>query len=233
MTAIDYARFTRTLNRCEEIAGEPGMKASVVLTYTQVLEAASGVYRTADDGVTKAASAFAKENKEAHAALAALDGPYREARSMAAAFVTGIKLPDTLKVQATDTDKVDAIESLLSIVDDHQGEAWADLVLKGDLGAKGQATILEINEAIEANKGLSEARSVRAAAFGPAYEQYLKFKRVVRDALGAKSKQYKRIHVREGHASSGEEGPPVVNGAGGAGNTPAPGGNTQAPGGTP
>ena len=220
MATIDYARFTRALNRCEEVAQEPGMKASVVLVYKGVLGPVSEAYLAADDKVTKAESSFGKENKEAIDALEALDGTYREARSVVAAFVPGIVLPDTLKTCRTDTDKVDAIEDLMGIVDEHAGEKWADALSSGDFGTKAPATIKEIHEAVEANKGLSEARTARAAAYGPAYEAYLKLKRVVRNALGPASKQYKRIHFRDANAPVKEEPKPIVNGAPKSGDAP-------------
>jgi hypothetical protein len=223
MATIDYARFTRALNRCGEIAKEPGMKASVLMVYKDVLMPAAQSYLTADDKVTAAESSFGKEAKEAVDALEALDGLYRETRSVVAAFVTGIVLPDTLKTQRTDTDKVDAIEDLVGILDEHTGEAWADTLMSGEFGQKAPKTIKEIYEAIEANKGLSDARTARAAAHGPAYEAYLKFKRVVRDALGPASKQYKRIHFRDAPTTAKDESKPAPNGAPKAGDVPVVG----------
>jgi hypothetical protein len=113
-------------------------------------------------------------------------------------------LPATLKVQPTDTDKLNAIEALVDALDDHASEAWAEEQAKGTFGLLAPRTVNELNEAIAANKAFADARDERATAYGPAYERYLRFKRVVRDGLGAKSKQYKRIHVR---ATSVEEAP--------------------------
>ena len=208
MGVIDYARLDRVLTRCAEIAVEAGMKQSVVRVYNDVLEASADTFRAAHVAVTKAESAFAKENKEALDALDALDKPYREARSVVRAFVPTVKLPDTLRVLKVDTDKLNAIEALLDAIDDHTGEAWADELLAGEFGQKAPVTGKELNEAIAANKALAEARDARAQAYGPAYERYLRFKRVVRDALGATSKQYKRIHVRGPNAADDEEPAP-------------------------
>jgi hypothetical protein len=56
--------------------------------------------------------------------------------------------------------------------------------------------------------------------YGSAYEKYLGFKRVVRDALGPGSKQYKRIHMRAA-AAAADEGGEASEGAGApAGGTP-------------
>lgn len=204
MGMIDYGRFARILKRCAEIAGEPGMNASVVQVYGGVLAASAKAFLDADDAVKAAESAHAKEYHEAEAALDALDAPYRVARSTAAAFVTGIRLPETLKAQRTDTDKVSAVEALLDMLAEHAGATWADHLAQGEFGQKASLAVTEINEATAANTVLGQAREARAAAYGPAYERYLKYKRVVRDARGAKSKEYRRIHIRD--AGGVEEG---------------------------
>jgi hypothetical protein len=219
MPEIDYGSFTRLLLRCREVAEEPGMKTSVVTVYDAVLKDRATSYLTAADAFTAAETSFAKENKESLAALAELDGPYREARSVMLAIKPETKLPDTLKVQPTDTDKLKAIEDLLDAIDDHVGEDWADKLLQDAFAVKAPQTIKEVNEAIAANKALSQAQEKRAEAYGPAYERYLRFKRVVREALGSKSKQYKRIHLRS--AAGGAEGGSGGEG-GGQGPTPAP-----------
>ena len=57
--------------------------------------------------------------------------------------------------------------------------------------------VKELYEAIEANKVRSSARTERAKAYGPTYEKYIAFKRVVRSARGPHSKEYHhRIHIR-------------------------------------
>ncbi|MFO0758672.1 MAG: hypothetical protein U0359_19415 [Byssovorax sp.] len=170
------------------------MKTSVVLVYQQVLAPLLKTYLFADDAVTAAESSFAKENHELSAALGRPRRALPRGLSVTAAFVTGVVLPDTPKSQRTDTDKMSAIEDLIGVIDDHAGETWADLLAQGAFGKKGPETMKEIMEAIEANKELTEARKARAAAYGPAYEAYLKLKRVVRDVCGPTSKQYKRIH---------------------------------------
>jgi hypothetical protein len=193
---IDYARFDRLVTRCAEIAAEPGVKASVLRVHEEILKSEGAAFHAAQQKVSQAESAFGKENSEARAALAELDGPYREARSVVLAYAPETKLPDTLKSQKTDTDQLNAIEALLDVLDEHAGQAWADEQAQSGFGKKAAGTVKELNEAIGANKALSEARDVRARSYGPAYERYLRFKRVVRDALGATSKQYKRIHLR-------------------------------------
>jgi len=201
MSTIDYPRFERLATRCAEIAAEPGMKPSVVRVYEEVLKSEGVGFLAAQHAVTAAETSFSKEDSEASQALAALDAPYREARSVVLAYAPETKLPDTLKSLKTDTDQLNAIEALLDVLDDHAGQAWADEQAQSGFGTKAAATVKELNEAIAANKALSAAREARARSYGPAYEKYLRFKRVVRDALGATSKQYKRIHLREAAAA--------------------------------
>ena len=200
MGGIDYARFSRVLLRCAEVASEQGIKLSVVRVYQDTLKSAAEAFLAADVAVRKAETAFKREQREAIEALDSLDRPYREVRSMVLAFAPESVLPETLRVQPTDTDKVDAIEKMLDAIDDHAGEAWADELSEGTFGQLAAATVQEIGEAIAANKGLASSREARAAAYGPAYERYLRFKRVVREALGAKSRQYQRIHLRSPNA---------------------------------
>jgi hypothetical protein len=220
MAAIDYVRFDRLVTRCAEIATEAGMKPSVVRVHDEILKSAAEAFRDAHQEVTASETSFSKENGEALNALAELDGPYRETRSVVLAFAPETKLPDTLKAQPTDTDKLNAIESLLDVLDEHAGQAWADEQAQSDFGKKAAGAVKELNEAITANKALSEARELRAKSYGPAYERYLRFKRVVRDALGPKSKQYKRIHLRG--AGAAEEA-----GTGAPGGGAAPGGGGE------
>ncbi|APR82622.1 Hypothetical protein A7982_07971 [Minicystis rosea] len=214
MADIDYETFSRLLLRSAEVAAEPGMKASIVLVYETTLKEAAARYLAADAAVTKAASAFAKENKESLQALDDLEQPYRETRSAVAAIVPTLQLPDTLKVQPTDTDKLRAIEQLLDVLDDYAGQAWADKLLTEPFAVKAAATIKEIQEAIQANKGLSSAREARAEAYGLANDRFFRFKRLVRDALGSTSKQYKRIHLR---SQASHEAPEKGGGEGGGG----------------
>lgn len=220
MGAIDYVRFERLATRCAEIAAEPGMKTSVVRVHDEIFKSDGAAYREAHHAVTAAETAFSKEGSEARVALAALDAPYREARSVVLAYAPETRLPDTLKSLNTDTDQLNAIEALLNVLDDHAGQPWADEQAQSGFGTKAAGTVKELNEAIAANKTLSAAREARARAYGPAYEKYLRFKRVVRDALGSTSKQYKRIHLRAASAGAGAGAEAEVGGGTGSGGTP-------------
>jgi hypothetical protein len=196
MAAIDYGRLDRVLARCEEIAGEPGAHAIVARVYKDVLKPAAKGFREAHAEIASKESAQKKEAREAREALEALDRPYRSARATVLAYLPHKKLPETLKAQPTDPDKLIAIEALLDVIDEQAGQGWADELAAAEFGKLAPKTIKELNEAVAADKELASAREARASAFAPAYEKYLAYKRVVRETLGNKSKQYKRIHVR-------------------------------------
>jgi 3-oxoacyl-ACP reductase-like protein len=193
---IDYERFARVITRSIEVGNEPNADPVVATIFKQTLSDAAADYLALDAGVSTAMTSFGKENREALDALVSLDGPYRVARAAVLAMLPNTDLPDTLKSQPTDTDQLNAIARLLDLIDDHVGEQWADVLLAGEFGTKAAKTVQELSESIAANKALSKARSDRAAAYGPTYEKYLRFKQVVRNAYGPGSKQYRRIHLR-------------------------------------
>lgn len=62
-------------------------------------------------------------------------------------------------------------------LDEHARQAWADEQAQSGFGKQAAGTVKALNEAIAANKGLAEAREAWARSYGPAYEQYLRFKR--------------------------------------------------------
>ncbi|MDC0748924.1 hypothetical protein [Polyangium mundeleinium] len=208
MSGIDYKRFHRVLTRSEELGVAPDARQVVSRVYADVLKAAAAAFLGAHKSVVAGESAAGKEGTEAAAALESIDRPYREARAVALAYVPTLRVPDTLKRQPTDTDKMTAIEALLDAIDDHVGSAWADDIVNGEFGKLAPQVVKEINESIDANKDLANAKQARAAAYGPAYEKYLAFKRVVRAAHGPASKEYKRIHLRASGAAEddGAEG---------------------------
>jgi hypothetical protein len=193
---IDYERFARVITRSVEVANEPNADPIVVAIFKQTLADTAAEYLALETAVSTAMTEFAKENRESLETLVALDAPYRVARAAVVAILPDTHLPDTLKSQATDTDQLNAIARLLDLIDDHVGQQWADVLLAGEFGTKAAKATQEISESIAANKALSKARSDRAAAYGPTYEKYLRFKQVVRNAYGPGSKQYRRIHLR-------------------------------------
>jgi hypothetical protein len=196
MAAIDFGRMERVLTRCGELAQQHDTATSVKTVYADKLEPEAKEYLEANRALPRAESSLKKENREAVEHLELIDQPYREARSVYLAYFEDAPVPDTLKTLPTLTDRKNAIEFLLDLIDDHEGETWADEILAGPFGDKASKVVQEIDEATTANTDLSAARKRRAEAFGRAYDAYLAFKNVVRNAHGSKSPQYRRIHLR-------------------------------------
>lgn len=212
MAAMDYTKMARMLTRCAEIADSANVKPLVKTTYLGILEGPALAYLNAQHDVAKVESARAKETSEAENALEALDQPYRETRSVVKAFVPTINVPATLKQLPTDTDRLNAIEVLLEVVNDYKTTPWGVDLANGSFAQNAVAATKEFDEAIAANKQLGEARVARAAAFDPAYAAYLRFKQVVRDAYGPTSVEYKRIHLRAAPAGTSDTVPPSTPG---------------------
>lgn len=196
MATVSYAVFARLLDRCAEVAAELGSAGAVKAVFDDRLAAEARRFTDAHAAVYRAEKAREKDRAEASSALAALDRPYRATRSVVLAYDAHAAVPETLKDATTDTDEKHAIESLLHALDDHHDQPWAARELAGVFATDAPAVLREIDESIASDKALSAARDARAAAFGVAYERYLAFKNVVRQALGAHSPQYRRIHVR-------------------------------------
>lgn len=206
MRRLNYAHLNRLLLRAEEVANEPGMNPVVKSIYDHTLKPKAEPYRAAFNAIAAAQSKSKKEGNEAETAVKALEPHYKTARSAVLAIEPSTVLPKTLSAQTTDTDTLYAIEQLIDAVDDYVGQTWADKLLSGDFGTASKKAVSELVESIAANKDLSTAINDRAKAFGPAYEAFIPFKRVVRDACGPSSKQYRRLHMRAAKKGEGESG---------------------------
>lgn len=205
MAGLNYDRLVRVLTRCAELGTAAGKPPIIGIVFKETAEVKINAFLTANTAVDSALTAFAKENREALDALEALDAPYRTARSAVVAMLPETVLPETLKSQPTDTDKLNAIERLLDIIDDHAGKPWADELLQGEFGQQAPKAVQEVHEAITASTARTEALAARARAYGPAHEAYLAFKRVVRDVFGPASSDYRRIHLRASPGAAGKD----------------------------
>lgn len=201
---VDQPRFVRLLGRCEELALDPNADRSVKRVYNDILADDSAAYLAAYQALGDAEKAAKKEGDEGVKALNDIGPPYLKARSVLEKYVKDVAIPEPLKSLPTDTDRKNAIGSLLRIIDDHdETNDWAKELMTsvpGEPRAFGELApeaIREITEWIAANVVLSKAVRKRAEAFGPAYEAYLDFKDVVRNTYGPKSIQYRRIHLRK------------------------------------
>jgi hypothetical protein len=212
MAELDYDRLVRVLTRSKELGEAAGGNASVTLAYTDLLRAPATAYLAAHDRLTRAESAAKKESSEAATAIASFDLPYSLARMVIRGYLPSEVLPDTLKALATDTDRKNAIIKIRNVLEEHRAEPWALTLLTGDFGTRADDVIREVTEWIAANGDLDEGVKARAAAYGPAYEQYLAFKGIVRQAHGASSTQYERIHIRSRRNGTTDPNIPPVSG---------------------
>jgi hypothetical protein len=230
MSALEFDFMYRILTRAAEVASEPGMNICVVNAYDGLLKGPSMVFCKAHEDVSDAMSSYGRDTREAVEAFDVLDTHYKLARTMVLAFVPDKVLPDTLRSLATDTDKLNAIKSLLGALSKHAGEKWADDILAGEFGAQAPQAAKDLEDAIASNKALAQARDARAEAYEPAYEKLVVFRRVVRDALGSRSKQYKRLDLKQRKNAAPEEqgAKPPAECSTGAGSAQAPT-PTQAP----
>ncbi|MFT3774714.1 MAG: hypothetical protein QM820_55895 [Minicystis sp.] len=208
MGNVDHDLLLRLLTRSEEVAAEPGMKPTVVLVYQDVLKKPAQAYQAATSQAKDADTIYVEKTRDAAKALDAMDAPYREARSVVGAYLPMLAVPATLKSQPTDTEQRGAIKDLRAEIEKRGGEAWATELLNGAFGQLAPVTIAALDASIAAGKVSATARQQRAAAFDPAYASFLRFKQVVRDALGPKSKQYQRLRVhRKGTAEPTDDAP--------------------------
>jgi hypothetical protein len=208
MAEIDYDRLVRVLTRSKELGETVGGNASVSLAWTDLLMNPATAYLSAHAALTNAESDATKENGEASRAVADFDLAYGLARMVIRAYLPSEVLPDTLKALATDTDRKNAIIKLRDVLEEHTDAAWARTLLEGDFGRKADGVIQELTEWITANRALDASEKARAAAFGPAYDRYLAFKAIVRQAHGPTSIQYQRIHIRPRRGGSDPSTPP-------------------------
>jgi hypothetical protein len=197
---VEFAVFARLADRCGEIAGETGAPPVLVTVYqascAQPLAAYLSAMTAIEDATTRAKNATSGMERM----LEDMEQQFRIARCAVTAILPETKLPDTLKSQPTDTDKRRAIERLVEIITPHAGQPWADALLQGEFGQSAGAAVQQLNAAIEAQNALQKAKSDRTAALKPAWDAFLRFKRLVRSTLGSTARQYRRIHLRGGAA---------------------------------
>jgi len=203
--SINYKLFARLMNRASEVAKQGGIPPIVTRVHNERLKAPAEAFLSACAALDKAVGNRAKEGGEAGDALERIDKPYAVARATALAYLPHLVLPETLKSVATDTDKMVAIETLIEVLEARVSEAWAKELLDGAFGKQAPSVVKEIDDAIQADAALAEARAARAEAYGLAYDEYLSFKRVVRAACGPTSREYHRIHLRSVEPGKPEE----------------------------
>lgn len=193
---IKFDRMFGRLKRCAEVAQDPDVSKSVKRLHDDVVAPKATAFCSAHEAVGEAQAAVARARRQKEQQLAAFDSRYRMTRSLVLAYDPDMNLPETLKVQPMDTAKLEAISGLMSIVQSHAGEPWADELLADSFGTLAPKAKTALEEFIGAIKALWVAQRARADAYEPAYTAYLAFKRVVRDDMGSSSVHYRRLHIR-------------------------------------
>jgi len=206
---IRHDRFIRVLLRGVEIAEQPGLSPVIKTLYDETFAAPVKAHLDADAHATAALVANDSAIQESRKALALLNGPFKVARTSLKSILpeTTKVIPRTLKALSTDTDKLSAIRWVLGTLEEQTGATWADALITGEFGESARAAIVAIEGAITAGKALTAARRNVAETFLPAYKKFLDFKHIVRDSLGARSKEYRRLHLRTPAASDEETKP--------------------------
>ncbi len=194
---IDYERFDRLLDRSAELAAREDVDPSVKRVYDDKLAADATTYRASHDGLKNAEVVAKKEHGEELQALEDVDQPYLKARTVTKIYVKDLAVPETLKSLSTDTDKRDALRSLLEILDaNDDSPGWAADLTSGDFGRLAPIAIQQITEWITADGNLETAVHARQEAYAKAYERFLEFRDVVRATYTSSSIHYRRLLVR-------------------------------------
>jgi len=204
---IAYKPFFRLLTRANEVASQPGMRKSVTQVHAVVFAPVATVYCTNHEAVAVAETKLAEANLALEKTFAVFDGVYRSTRSVALAFYPALKVPETLKTQPTDTDKLNAIKTLVDLVESYPNEDWAKDELAGEFGTLSVTYIAELKHVIACAKTLTNAKQARAALYPEAYEKFLSFRQVVKDTLGNLSIEYRRLRTpaRRGKKEDAED----------------------------
>ena len=192
---MTHRQFFRLLTRAQEIASQAGISKQVSQVHAAVLAPVADVYCENHGAVDVAYSKLQTAKLALGTTFAVFDGCYRTTRSVALAFHPALKVPETLKQQPTDTDRLTAIKTLVDLVTSYSAEEWAKDQLSGEFGALSTTYVAELKQVITYAKDHSDAVQTRIGSFPEAYDKFLRFKQVVKDTLGASSLEYRRLKV--------------------------------------
>jgi hypothetical protein len=201
---IRFQLLVRLVARCAEVAERPEMTAEGKWVHGALVAPAADAFRKSHDAAADAESTAGALRLQVEQMASKVDPLYRTARLIVLAVLPAQKLPDRLGAQPTDTDKLCAVTTFLSIVKAHADQEWAVAVMTGQFGTLAPQLEDALKQLIAATHALETARLQRLAAYGPAYRGYLTFKRVVRNTLGPSSWAYRRLHPRKAGATEAE-----------------------------
>jgi hypothetical protein len=202
---VDYELLYRLVTRCSSIGVAVETPQSVKLVYTEIVAAPVAAYVAAYEAVGPKTTARTQAHAAVERTLEALEQPYKEARALAAVFVTGVVLPDTLKSASTDTDKANAVRGMLRLLADHHGEKWVDAVEAGAFPSSAPPALQALGAAVAADDAVLKAETARAKAFDPAYRALLSMRNIVREGMGRNSQAYRRLRIPRSRAAKAAE----------------------------
>jgi hypothetical protein len=194
---IRFQLLVRLVSRCAEVAARPEMTDEGKWVYGTLFAPAADAFCKSHDAMADAESTVGALRLEVERMASKVDPLYCTVRLIVLAVLPAQKLPDTLKAQPTDTDMLNAVTTMLSVVKSHADKDWAVAVMTGQFGTLAPQLEAALKQLIAATHALETARLQRLAAYGPAYKGYLTFKRVVRNTLGSSSCAYRRLHPRK------------------------------------
>jgi hypothetical protein len=194
---IRFRLLVRLVSRGPEVAARPEMTDEGKWVYGALFAPAADAFCKSHTAVADAESTVGAMRLQVEQMASKLDPVYRTVRLIVLAVLPAQKLPETLKAQPTDTDRLNAVTTLLSVVKSHADKDWAVAVMTGQFGTLAPQMEAALKQLVAATHALETARFERLAAYGPAYKGYLAFKRVVRNTLGASSWAYRRLHPRK------------------------------------
>jgi len=201
---IRFQVLDRLAARIVEIADSPDVPSDCKCAYDEVIAPTTDAFRESHRAVAVAKSASIRASLQSQQMRVEFNPVYLMTRTLVLKVDPAQVLPETLKAQATDTDALSAIATLVSVVKSHASEAWADALMAGQFGSLATQAEAALKAAIAASSALEKARNQRNAAYFPAYDSYLAFKSIVRDMLGSSSRAYRRLSLRTAGSKDAE-----------------------------
>lgn len=194
MAAQPYDHIDRQMRRSDEIGDQAVAAPEGEMLGLKALAAEIKAARQSWDAVQAMVSSqgrvAAKEGDEASSSMATLRKLFAELAPVLA-LKAGFQ-GDALSDLATDDDFFVAVEEMEQVLEEHQGEDWADSMLP-KLSALVDAAAKEFTESVEAGRALQKAQAKRAEVAAQTREVFVPFRRCVRGTFGASSKEYRDL----------------------------------------
>lgn len=200
--ARTFTTLTVKLRVAADLAAQPDLPPALAAV-RPLLTQASEAFAAADAAVRDAVEVWKKEAPEAAQAIAALAPVYDDARDVARAHLPGLVDDGVASSHTTAQETIEAAEALADVFSEQAEEEWAS-TLGPMLEATLAAAIQEVDEKARAGESEQRARAQRASAADTAWEELMRFRRLVRRAYGSSSRQYQSLRDRRAASPSAE-----------------------------